>query len=109
MSLLLAWVVFPLVLGVLALGCGLLLDRIAGTALPGVLLLPVGLAVIIVAAQLATLTDATAELAMPLVVVLALAGLAIGRPWRGLRLDRWAIAGALGAFAVFAAPVVLSG
>src|SRR6266542_1937696 len=109
MSLLLAWVVFPLVLGVLALGCGLVVDRIAGGAFPGVLLLPVGLAMIIVAAQLATLTDATAELATPLVVVLAVAGLAIGRPWRDPRLNRWAIAAAAGAFAIFAAPIVLSG
>jgi hypothetical protein len=109
MSLLLAWVVFPVVLGVLALGCGLVLNRMAGVALPGVLLLPIGLAVIIVTAQIATLTDATAELATPLVVVLAGVGLATGRPWRNLRLDQWAIAACAGAFAVFAAPVVLSG
>jgi hypothetical protein len=109
MSLLLAWLVFPLILGTLALGCGLLLERTARITLPGALLLPVGLAVIIVAAQLATLTDATAELATPLVVVLAVAGLAIARPWRSRRLDQWAVAACAGVFAMFAAPIVLSG
>jgi len=63
---------------------------------------------VILAAQFATLTDATAELAGPLVVALALAGLLLSRSWR--RLPRpWAPAAAVGVFAVFAAPVVLSG
>jgi hypothetical protein len=109
MSLLIAWLVFPLVLSVLALGCGLLLERTARTVLPGALLLPVGLAVLIVAAQLATVADATAELATPLVVLLAVSGLAIARPWRDLRLDWWAVATGVAVFVVFAAPVVLSG
>ena len=62
----------------------------------------------ILAGQFATLTDATAELAGPLVVALALVGLLLSRSWR--RLPRpWALAAAVGVFAVFAAPVVLSG
>ena len=62
----------------------------------------------ILAGQFATLTDATAELAGPLVVALALAGLLLSRSWR--RLPRpWAPAAAVGVFGVFAAPVVLSG
>ena len=44
MSLLLAWIVFPLVLVALSLGCGLLVERAAGLTLPGALLLPLGLA-----------------------------------------------------------------
>jgi len=85
-----------------------LLELASGSRLPRPLLLPAGLTVVILAAQFATLTDATAELAGPLVVALALAGLLLSRSWR--RLPRpWAPAAAVGVFAVFAAPVVLSG
>ena len=55
----------------LALGCGRLLELAACERLPGPLLLPAGFTVVILAAQFATLTDATAELAAPLVVALA--------------------------------------
>ncbi len=79
-----------------------------GERLPGPLVLPVGLAVVILAGELATLTDATAELAGPLVVVLAVIGLLLARPWRP-RDWPWPAAAAAGVFAVFAAPVVLSG
>jgi hypothetical protein len=70
--------------------------------------LPAGLTVVILAAQFATLTDATAELAGPLVVALALSGLLLA-PWWRPRPTPWASAAAAGVFAVFAAPVVLSG
>jgi hypothetical protein len=40
MTLVLAWIVLPVVLVGLALGCGLLLERLAGDRLPGELLLP---------------------------------------------------------------------
>ncbi len=63
---------------------------------------------VILAAQFATLTDATAELAGPLVVGLAAAGLLLSVPWRE-RPDPWAYGAAAGVFAVFAAPIVLSG
>jgi hypothetical protein len=63
---------------------------------------------VILAGEFATLTDATAELAAPLVVALALAGLLLSRWWRP-RPGPWAPAAGLGVFAVFAAPVVLSG
>jgi hypothetical protein len=109
MTLLACWLLFPLVLAVLSVGCGLLLDRVAGARLPGTLLAPAGLAVIIVVAAFATMADATAELAGPAVVALAVAGLAVSLPWRGLRLDRWALAAAAGAFLAYAAPIVLSG
>jgi hypothetical protein len=96
------------VLAVLSLGCGCLLERAVGSPLPGPLLLPVGLTVVILAAQFATLTDPTAELAAPLVVVLAVAGIVLGAPWR-LRPRAWAPAAAAATFAAFAAPIVLSG
>jgi len=96
------------VLAGLSFGCGQLLELAAGAKLPRPLRVPAGLTVVILAAQFATLTDATAELAGPLVVALALAGLVLSPPWR-TRLEGWAWAAATGVFAVFAAPIALSG
>jgi hypothetical protein len=96
------------VLGGLSLGCGRLLELVTGERLPGALLLPTGLTVVILASQFATLTDATAELAAPLVVALAAAGLLLVPPWRGTA-RAWPAAAAVAAYAVFAAPSVLSG
>ena len=100
---LVSWVVFPLVLAVLSLGCGLLLEQLTGWLLPGPLVVPAGLAVMIVAASFTTATDATAELTVPVVVFLAVAGAAFSFPWREGRIDPWAIVAALAVFAVFAA------
>ncbi len=105
---LLPWIVFPLVLVALSLGCGLLVERVAGGGLPGALLLPLGLAVIVVEADLATTSGATARLAAPIAIALAVAGFGLS----GGRLSRpgvWATACGAGAFAAYAAPIVLSG
>lgn len=107
-SLLIAWVAFPLVLALLSLGCGLLLES-ATVALPAALVLPAGFALIVVAVELATVTSATAPFATPLVVALAVAGLTLRVPWRRARIDVYAVAAAAAIFAVYAAPVVLSG
>ena len=104
----LAWIVFPLVLGVLSLGCGLLVEQLAGIVLPGALLLPLGLAVLVVEADLATMTGATARLAAPAAIALALAGFGLGGG-RVRRSGAWAAACGAGAFAAYAAPIVLSG
>jgi hypothetical protein len=45
------WVLAPLALLALSLGCGLLLERIARVALPGTLLPAAGFAVVLVAAH----------------------------------------------------------
>ena len=107
---LVAWVLFPLVLLALCAGLGLLVDEISGRKLPGALVPVVGMAAIVVVAQITTLADATAEATAPVLVVLALlgAGLAL-REWRFGLPDPMPAAAALGVFAVFAAPVVLSG
>jgi hypothetical protein len=63
---------------------------------------------VILAPQFATLTGATAELSGPLVVALAVAGLLLSPPWRDLP-SPWPVVAAVGTFAVFAAPIVLSG
>jgi hypothetical protein len=95
-------------LGGLSFGCGRLLEAASGERLPRGLLLPAGLSVVILAAQFATLADATAELAGPLVIALAVAGLMFRPPWRD-RPEPWAFGAAAGVFALFAAPIVLSG
>lgn len=92
----------------LAFGCGRLVELAAGERLPGSLAVTVGFALVILAGEFATLTGATAELAAPLVVGLAVAGLLLG-PMRLPRPDFWALGAAVAVFAVFAAPVVLSG
>src|SRR3954454_11945911 len=104
-----AWIVFPLVMCVLAVGCGLLMEIVPGFELPAGLLLPVGRAVVIVVASLATMASATATLAIPAVVVVAIAGLGLTAPWRGRRPNPWLAGAAIGVFAVYAAPIVLSG
>jgi len=109
MSLFLAWVVFPLILLALCGGLGLLVDRLCGRRIPGALIAPAGLAAIIVVAELTTISDATAGLTVPLVVLLAVLGFAVSLPWRFGRPEPWALGAALAVFAVFAAPIVLSG
>ncbi len=105
-----AWLLFPVLLAALSLGCGLLVERLSGTRLAGALLVPVGLATIVVAARALMTWDFTAELATPLVVVLAVAGFVLGRErLRPADVDPWAVGAALVVFAAFAAPVVLSG
>lgn len=86
-----------------------MLEQLGGPRLPGTLLVPAGLATTIVLASLATFSSATAGLAIPLVVAVAVAGFASSTPWSGRRVDGWAVAAAVGVFAVYAAPVVLSG
>jgi hypothetical protein len=108
-SLFAAWALFPLVLVLLCAGLGLLVDLICGRRLPGVLVLPVGLAAIVVVGGFTTIADATAELTAPLLAALAVLGFGLSLPWRFGRLDPWAAAAALGVFFVFGAPVILSG
>ncbi len=110
MSLIATWLLVPLVLGVLSFGLGLLTERIAGSELPGAALIPVGFAAAVVVGQAVCTFDLTARLLPPLLVALAVVGFAVSKPWRnGWRLARWELVAAGGAYAVFAAPVVLSG
>ena len=110
MDLLLSWVAFPLALAAVCTGCGLAVEALLDRRLPGPLVPACGLALMVVVGQFLTLTDGTAELATPAVVVLALGGAgmaALAR--RPVRPPAALAVAAAAVFAVFAAPVVLSG
>ena len=109
MDLLAAWLLFPLLFGLVSLGWGLLVERLSGRELPGVLLFPVGVAAVLVASRVLVASDLTVDLGLPLLCVAAIAGMVVARErLRALGPDPWAAAAALGAAAVVAAPVVLS-
>ncbi|HEY7631626.1 MAG TPA: hypothetical protein VH817_13030, partial [Thermoleophilaceae bacterium] len=103
------WVAFPALLLALSFGCGLLVERIAGIELPDLLVPGVGMAAIIVVAGFTTIVDATAEFTAPVVAALAVVGLGLSLPSRLRRPEWWAVGAVLAVFAVYAAPIVLSG
>ena len=105
--LILAWVVFPLVLASVATGWGVLIEKGAGTQYSDTLLIPLGLAGVLVVSGLLTAFAGTAPAATPVVAVGAGIGLAWGRPWR--RFARWPVLAAVGVLLVYGAPVLLSG
>ena len=84
-----SWVLFPVVAFILCVGCGLLVDRIAGRPLPGALIAPVGMAAVVVIASFFTWPEATAPLTPWALAVAAIAGYVVG--WGRLRasLRRW--------------------
>jgi hypothetical protein len=108
-DLVVAWVLFPLVLLLLCAGCGLAADRATGGDLPRALVPAAGFAAIVVVGQFLYLTDATAELAAPVIVGLALAGIAVGRRRLGRPRPPQVAVAAVGVMCVYAAPIVLSG
>jgi hypothetical protein len=107
LSLIVSWVLFPLVLAALGAGWGVLVERLAGVRV-GVLLVPLGLAAALVAASLVTAWSVSAPAAVPVVGAGALVGLILEWPVRR-RVARWPALAAGGALLVYAAPVLLSG
>jgi hypothetical protein len=106
---------FPLLLGVLALGAGLLVERIAGAALPVAVLPALGFAALIVVSQFTTWKGAIAPATPWLLLALALLGYALSRRrlarrWRARRGGWWLAAGAgLAAYLTVGAPVIFAG
>ena len=100
-----------MVLVAVALGLSFGVELISGTRLPWAVRPAMGLAVMILVAQLFVSADATAELAIPIVVGLGAFGLAMG--WSaGLfkgPVPVWGIGAALGVYLVYGAPVLLIG
>jgi hypothetical protein len=106
MTLVVPWLVFPLVLAALCLGCGLLVERIATARLAPELLLPVGLATIVAVGTLTVSLSATARLTTPIVAGLAAAGFVVGRL---RRFGGWAFGAAAATYVCYGAPVLASG
>jgi hypothetical protein len=108
-TLVLCWVVFPLLLAAICLGSGLAVARLSRTRIPAPLVLPVGFAAVVVIGLFTTLSPSLAKLTLPTTLAVAAVGLATSLP-RGLpRLDPWAVASAVVVFVCFGAPVLLSG
>ncbi|MDO9355732.1 MAG: hypothetical protein Q7T55_18675, partial [Solirubrobacteraceae bacterium] len=102
-----AWLLFPVVMVLLCAGIGLLIERVAGETVPGILVLPLGLAGLVSVAAFTTYASATAPATPVVVGLLALVGLVLGR-----RAHRPALTPSLTMIAVllaFGAPVLLSG
>lgn len=106
---LLSWLLFPLLLLALSVGCGLLVSRASGTALPSPLLAPVGFTVVVLVGEMCSIATWLADLAAPAAAILAIAGFLLGRAELRGSFERFAVYAALGAFAVYAAPIVFSG
>ena len=107
MSLIVPWVLFPLVLAVVAAGWGLVVERGTGSSVNGVLLLPLGAAAVIVVASLLTEWSFIAPATAPVIAIGALAGLLTNWPLR--RLARWPLIATIGVLLAYGAPVLLSG
>jgi hypothetical protein len=107
-ALLVCWIAFPALLGLIAHGCGALVERLAGLRMTLGVRIPCGVALMIAVLDLATRSTTTAHLAVTAVVVLAVIGLVLSPPWRWRRPGPGLLAGGI-VFAVYAAPVVVSG
>ena len=103
----LSWLVYPLVLAALGGGWGVLLEKGMGTKVHDALVIPLGLAGVLVVAGFFTAFSGSAPAATPVCAVGAVVGLAWGQPWR--RLHRWPALAAVGVLVMYGLPVLLSG
>jgi hypothetical protein len=110
-DLFLCWLVGPVVLLAVALGLSFGVELISGARVPWGIRPALGLALMMLLAQIGIATDATAELTIPAIVALGAFGLWMG--WSGGlysgSLPGWGILAALGVYVVFGAPVIFSG
>ena len=107
MSMIAAWVFFPLVLAAIGLGWGAFVQWLAGDRELGPLTIPLGLAAAIVIAGILTAFSATASIAAPITAIGALAGL--GYVWGRARIGAAPAIAAIAVLLVYGAPVILSG
>jgi hypothetical protein len=106
----LAWVAFPVVLVLLGASWGSLVQELSGAPLcESVLLVPVGLAAVIVAAGILTTNSLTAPLAAPAVGIVALAGLVRARRSLSAWRPGWPALAAVGVLLAYGAPVIATG
>jgi hypothetical protein len=105
-----ATLLFPLLLTALALGGGLLVDRLAGGVIPGALLAVVGLAALVVVAELCTFREVTAPLVPYAFLAVGVGGLVVGRQrLLALRPNWWLVGASVAVYAMVCAPVLLHG
>jgi hypothetical protein len=111
-SLLVPWLVFPVVCGLIWLGCGSLVARLAGLRAGIDLLLPLGYAVVVVVASFAVWIPRGAPLTVALVVGTASLGLATLIRRQRPSIGREGLCAFVAAFLVllaYGAPILLSG
>jgi hypothetical protein len=109
-DLLAAWLLFPLLACLLFLGWGLIVERVSGRELPGVLLLPVGLVAVLAVCRALVVSTVAVDVALPFLALVAVIGLVLSRArLRAMRFDPWAAAAAAGVVFVIAAPAIFSG
>lgn len=103
--------VFPLVLALVGAGWGLICRSLLRIPLDSTLVVPFGLAVVILASGLLTAWPVIAPATVSVVAVVAAAGLVwhIARARARIRLDPWAIATGVLVLLALGAPVLLSG
>jgi hypothetical protein len=109
MDLLICWLIAPAGLLLVTIGLSLLVERLAGLALPWAVRPALGLATAIVIAQFGTATDALAELTLPATIALGVAGLWLGRRLPERRPDRAEALVAIGVFVLYALPFLVIG
>ncbi len=110
--------VYPCVLALLCVGAGLLVDRVSGGYLPGLLLPAVGAAALIAVSQLTTYVTPAAPATPYALAIVAVAGFALG--WQQVRRAfagdrrrepsyRWQLAVPALAYVIALAPVLFAG
>jgi hypothetical protein len=109
-----AVLIYPVVLGLLCLGAGLLVERLSGGPLPGALLAAVGAAALIGLSQWTTYFPALAPLTPWAMVLAAAAGFAVARRravalMAGIRANGWVVAATAVGYVLAAAPVLFAG
>src|SRR5271165_2282595 len=107
LSMIVSWVLFPLVLAAIGAGWGAAVERASGARVNDALLMPLGLAAALVVAGTLTAFTATAPAAVTVVAVGAVAGLVLA--WPGRRLFGWPLLAAVAVLLCYGAPVLLSG
>jgi hypothetical protein len=111
LALISAWIVFPIVFGVICLGLGLLVEWGDSTRLPRSILIPLGFAALVVVAQFTTAWKFTARATIPVILALAGAGYirrqAKLKDW--LRPGRSAIAASISTFIAYGLSILVTG
>ncbi len=110
---LVAWLLLPVTALVTSAGVGLLLERVLRVALPGTLVVPLGACTAVVLLMPGYSIGVGAWLGVVVLLAATIGGLwPIRRRWREETrrlLPRWAALAALAVYALYVAPVVLSG